>query len=75
MQEQIENQLWARHDDSVPYCDVVAENDGGRTRTRCRGSWPATDEVETIENPPHAQRCGACVRIRERERFDIGGES
>jgi hypothetical protein len=54
--------IWARHDGDPSFHSVAAIHFGGSLVTRCRGRWSTTDKWEEQSDPPHAQRCDACVR-------------
>ncbi len=66
--------IWARP--AVPsatkWC-AVAGIQGGSVLTHCNGRWSVDDQCDVSHDPPHEERCEACVRscIEER-RKEIG---
>jgi hypothetical protein len=65
--EQLRNLSWTRHVATSPHdvdraFHLVVGTTGDSLRTRCNGSWPATDAVETcVTSPPIVEMCGACI--------------
>jgi hypothetical protein len=56
---------WMRHDGDPSWHAVAAVEHNGSTITRCRGRWSTSDNfllVDAQQDPPHAERCDACVR-------------
>ncbi len=56
---------WLRHLGSgdTRFHAIVTIVFGGSVKTRCRGTWPASDAVEESESPADDQRCAGCQRV------------
>lgn len=54
--------VWARHAGDRYWHAIASIVTGQSAVTFCRGRWPARDEVEIDEAPPHDERCDECAR-------------
>lgn len=58
--------IWRKHETDSTW--HVGRDDGGSFITLCNGGWSLLDEVDNLvkydANPPHADRCEACQRVR-----------
>jgi hypothetical protein len=66
--------MWLRHREQQRMWCAVARVSDHHAGTHCRGSITVTDalQFDVCDDPPAADRCGACVRAVEAEELLAG---